>query len=368
MIPQSDMLHAFFHLAIFIQHNFEQVTQGLSEQPNKVKQDQQPGKKRKTAVEEKGKKAKIAVKKILKPQILSGEDIPAVAGKYGPSTQGQSGENQTDDILNKYKFLTVTKSATPLKLKSNDSVQRKGVPKIKAKVGAKKVKGSLKNISVAHRERGKDGVEEEKTDQAASLGSQADQVEAAAGREQMESTASSLVNYLKEESETSVDHIEKFSNEEENTVNTANILNKYKFLTDLLPAPRKDEEVEEVTMEETTAEDLLGKAEGRGGTGSDLVEATVKKGKEPSAKISKKSRATVVRKDIAKGKVPCGQCEKTFANSSSLKQHITIHTNEKPYLCKECPDKFRNFNMLSGHRKKVHPKSLPDKTDTVPPV
>ena len=338
----------------------------MSGQPSEVKQDLQPGKRRKTAVEEKpkeGKKSKVVAKKVLKTQLLSGNDSSAAAviEKYG--SQGQAGENQTDDILSKYKFLTVTKPATPLKLKNTGSVQRKGVPKIKAKDGAKKVKkASLQKVNVAHLERGEEGLEE-KAEEAVGVSSRSpeNQVEAGSAAEQMESTATTPVEYMKEESETAAE------DEEENKVDIANILNKYKFMTNAA-VPREAEEVDEVTMEETTEEELLGKAEGQENAGSDLVEAIVMEGKEQSVKIIKKSSsAAAMRKDNVKEKVPCEHCDKTFASSYILKQHITVHTKETPYQCKECPEKFRNSNMLLLHRKKVHPKSsLSDKTGTVP--
>ena len=353
----------------FIHYDFEQVVQGLSGQPSEVKQDLQPGKRRKTAVEEKpkeGKKSKVVAKKVLKTQLLSGNDSSAAAviEKYG--SQGQAGENQTDDILSKYKFLTVTKPATPLKLKNTGSVQRKGVAKIKAKDGAKKVKkAGLQKVNVAHLERGEEEGLEEKAEEDVGVSSRSpeNQVEGGSAAEQMESTATTPVEHVKEESETTVE------DDEENTVDIANILNKYKFMTNAA-VPREAEEVDEVTMEETTEEDLLGKAEGQENAGSDLVEATVMEGKEQSVKIIKKSSsAAAMRKDNVKEKVPCEHCDKTFASSSTLKQHITIHTKETPYQCKECPEKFRNSNMLLLHKKKVHPKSsLPEKTGTVPPT
>ena len=310
-----------------------------------------------------GKKSKVVAKKVLKTQLLSGNDssVAAVIEKYG--SQGQGGENQTDDILSKYKFLTVTKPATPLKLKNTGSVQRKGVAKIKAKDGAKKVKkAGLQKVNVAHLERGEEEGLEEKAEEDVGVSSRSpeNQVEAGSAAEQMESTATTPVEHVKEESETAAE------DEEENTVDIANILNKYKFMTNAA-VPREAEEVDEVTMEETTEEDLIGKAEGQENAGSDLVEATVMEGKEQSVKIIKKSSsAAAMRKDNVKEKVPCEHCDKTFASSSTLKQHITIHTKETPYQCKECPDKFRTSNMLLLHKKKVHPKGLPDKTGTVP--
>ena len=350
------------------------MTQSLSEHPSKVEQHQQHGKRKKSDVEEKqhlkvGKKAKAVTKKVLKPQVIGGNTLSAEAVMEEYGNEGQGGEN-TDDILSKYRFLTVTKQCSPLKMEEKDTVpaQRKGVPKItgsKAKLDAqggakKKAKVSVKNV--AHFKRSEDGVEE-KCDEAVSSRSQVvDEIEAAAMRGQLES-ASSPVNNMKEESMETENHSRKFSEVEESSVNTANILNKYKFLTDVAELPREDE-VEEVTMEETTEEDLLGRSESQeGDVKSNLVEAIEKEGRDQAAKNSKKSSSGAA---VRKERVPCEQCEKTFATSSSLKQHINVHTNETPYQCKECPDKFRSYNMLARHRKKAHPKSFPDKISTVP--
>jgi len=349
------------------------VTQGLSDHPSKVKGHQQHlGKRKKTYVGGKQepterKKAKFSTKKASRPLMPSDNDFSAEAAleRYETSTQSQG----CDEILSKYKFLTVTKSTSPSKLDNTlpGPLQRKGVLKAgsKAKGVSKKGKASKKNISGDGLEKGEDGLME-KTDETVSSRNQVDQVEALAMREQMES-ATSHGNHMEGESKKTVDHhIRKFFDEEGSTVNTANILNKYKFLTDVAELPREDG-VEEVTMEETTREDLLGKAEDQWIAGSDLVEEMVEEGKEQVSKVSKKSSsAAAKRKENMKERVQCEHCEKDFATPTGLKQHITVHTNEKPYQCKDCPDKFRNLNMLSGHRKKTHPKSLQDKIGMVP--
>ena len=336
------------------------MTQDLSDQPSKADVLQQPGKRKKMHADGKQepaerKKAKVSKNKFTQPLASSGNELFAEAAleRCEASTQGQGGNIHTDDILSKYKFLTVTKSTSPSKPESTVTgpVKKKGGSK--AREVLKKVKAKKKNISGTVLEKGEDGLMK-KTDEAISS---RNQVQALTVKEQLES-ATTPVNY---EKRNNMDQLRNFSEEENTVMSTANILNKYKFLTDVA-LPRKDG-VEEVTMEEITEEDLLGEA-----AGSDLVKETLEKeGREEVAKVGKKSSNTAaMRKEIIKERVKCEQCEKTFATPTGLKQHITVHTNEKPYRCKECPDKFRNFNMLSGHKKKTHPKSLPDHIGMAP--
>merc|ERR550534_3332276 len=63
-----------------------------------------------------------------------------------------------------------------------------------------------------------------------------------------------------------------YPGEDESSVNTANILNKYKFLTDAAPCNGTSAEIAavgEVTMEETTEEELLNKVESKENTKCD---------------------------------------------------------------------------------------------------
>ncbi|XP_047994013.1 zinc finger protein 707-like isoform X3 [Leguminivora glycinivorella] len=54
----------------------------------------------------------------------------------------------------------------------------------------------------------------------------------------------------------------------------------------------------------------------------------------------------------------CRHCERTFANSQNLKQHIRTHTGERPYSCPLCGKRFRQSGSLHAHRK-THVALLP---------
>lgn len=53
-------------------------------------------------------------------------------------------------------------------------------------------------------------------------------------------------------------------------------------------------------------------------------------------------------------RLPCPHCNETFARPSTLKNHITIHSSDKPFKCDECDSRFRIKNLLKQHKQHVH--------------
>ena len=362
------------------------MTQGLPDFQIKMKQPQQPAaKKRKSAADGKketkeGKKSKLAPKKVSQPLIKNGNDLSEAASeKYeAHENDNQDGNitlsdenhssNDVGDILNKYSFLTTLSNT---KEQETDQVQRKGAhkgaglkAKSKPKDHSKKVKANKKKACL---ERNEDDLLEKVDRQPDSSKKQEQEFEDATEREGGKHLEPFAAQDTREESVNSVDHVAKMPNDDEGTVNTTKILNKYKFLTDLTEATlsKRDEVEEAVTMEETTADDLREKAEG---VTNMVVEASKERRVNPAKQTKKSMGSTAPRKESMKERVSCEHCEKTFSTISNMKQHSTVHTNETPYSCKECSDKFANSNSLLRHKRKMHSRNLPEKTDMVPPT
>lgn len=51
---------------------------------------------------------------------------------------------------------------------------------------------------------------------------------------------------------------------------------------------------------------------------------------------------------------PCEYCSRTFLRSDDLRRHIRTHTNERPYVCDQCPRAYKQSFELKEHRDACH--------------
>lgn len=45
----------------------------------------------------------------------------------------------------------------------------------------------------------------------------------------------------------------------------------------------------------------------------------------------------------------CAECGKAFKDNHTLKNHLGVHSDQKPFQCSECPSKFRRKGGLKIH-------------------
>ena len=53
--------------------------------------------------------------------------------------------------------------------------------------------------------------------------------------------------------------------------------------------------------------------------------------------------------DFLRERFPCDECGKDFSSKSNLRQHKSVHSNDKPYQCPQCSKQFSQLRYLRQH-------------------
>ena len=69
----------------------------------------------------------------------------------------------------------------------------------------------------------------------------------------------------------------------------------------------------------------------------------------------------VKRQDLIK-RHKCPECDKLFPRASSLKRHIVLHLDDRPYQCTECEANYKSYSQLKRHLR-IHTGEKPAKCE-----
>ncbi|TRY82385.1 hypothetical protein DNTS_002479, partial [Danionella cerebrum] len=83
--------------------------------------------------------------------------------------------------------------------------------------------------------------------------------------------------------------------------------------------------------------------------------------RRPSLRIHREIHR-IKEPDYQAPKAKCPECHKELANSGSLRNHMRLHSGERPYVCQYCNKSFRQHGNMLGHMR-IHTGEKPYKCD-----
>lgn len=100
-----------------------------------------------------------------------------------------------------------------------------------------------------------------------------------------------------------------------------------------------------------------------GAVNGEWIKAFTPTGRRPkkrqnSDSCSERRESFGTDEDVSERRHTCPICAKRFKESNHLKDHVRIHTGEKPYRCKECGMNFRQSGALTLHMR-IHTGERP---------
>ena len=92
--------------------------------------------------------------------------------------------------------------------------------------------------------------------------------------------------------------------------------------------------------------------------------ATISADQEISETIHSQSQTPGIVNSSSFCSHTCSVCGKGFKKAFNLKQHVRIHTNEKPLKCAHCEKRFNDRSSMNKHVRTIHRDIRPHRCTT----